>query len=67
MLITFLFDSGYSWCVNALLAFLLVNFTAMPFLSVFTAIQICSAIKFAIGILLVRSGFWVRRLVGSEG
>lgn len=67
MLITFLFDSGYSWCVNALLAFLLVNFTAMPFLSVFTAIQICSAIKFVIGILLVRSGFWVRRLVGSEG
>ena len=63
MMVTFLFDSGYMWCVNVLLAFVLANFTSIPFLSLFLACQVCSALKCIIGLILVRSGFWARNIV----
>lgn len=66
MLVTFFFDSGYMWCINCLLCFVLANFTAMPFLSLFIAAQVCSAAKCIAGVILVRSGFWVRNLVSGE-
>lgn len=66
MMVTFLFDSVYMWCVNVLLAFLLSRFTAMSFVGIFTLVQITSVLKCVIGIYLVRSGFWVKNIVSSE-
>lgn len=66
MLITFFFDSCYMWCASALLAFTLSRFTALDFISLFTAVQICSAVKFVAGIALVRNGFWVRNIVAEN-
>ena len=66
MLVTFFFDSGYVWCISGALAYVLAHFTAVPFISIFLIIQICSAVKFSIGILLVRNGFWVRNIVAPE-
>jgi len=66
MMITFLFDSGYMWCINCVLAFLLANFTAIPFVSLFIACQTCSALKCILGALLVRNGFWARNIVSAK-
>ena len=65
MLITFFFDAGYIWCVMGVLATVLSHFTVLPFLSIFALVQLCSAIKFVAGIVLVRNGFWVRNIVAK--
>ena len=66
MMITALFDCGFMWGGNVLLAFLLSYFTQIPFLWLFACIQGISIIKAVFGILLVRSGFWVRNIVSSQ-
>lgn len=66
MMVTFLFDSGYSWVVMGTMAYVLSHYTAIPFLALFALLQAASALKSAIGIPLVRSGFWVRNIVGKQ-
>lgn len=63
MMVTFIFDCGFMWGVSVLLAFLLSRFTAIPFVWLFTAVQLIAVLKAVIGILLVRSGFWVKNIV----
>ncbi len=62
MAVTLVFDSGFMWCVNVVLALILSRFTATPFIWIFTAIQMVSVIKALIGLLLVRRGSWVRNI-----
>ncbi len=66
MMVTFLFDSVYMWCVNVLLAFLLSRFTVVSFLGIFTLVQVTSVLKCGIGIYLVKNGFWIRNIVSPE-
>lgn len=62
MAITLVFDSGFMWCVNVVLAVVLSRFTATPFIWIFTAIQMATILKATIGVLLVRRGSWVRNI-----
>ncbi len=63
MLVTFVFDSGFMWCVNVLLAFILSRYTTISFLWLFTAIQFISVIKAIFGAILVKNGFWVKNII----
>lgn len=62
MAITLIFDSGFMWCVNVLLAVVLSRFTDISFVWLFTAIQMTAAIKAVFGVLLVHKGSWVRNI-----
>lgn len=62
MAITLVFDSGFMWCINVLLAVVLSRFTSIPFIWLFTMIQMTTIIKSVFGILLVRRGDWVRNI-----
>ena len=62
MAITLVFDSGFMWCINVLLAVVLSRFTSIPFIWLFTIIQMTTIIKSVFGILLVRRGDWVRNI-----
>ena len=62
MAITLVFDSGFMWCINVLLAVVLSRFTSIPFIWLFTIIQMTTIIKSIFGILLVRRGDWVRNI-----
>ncbi len=66
MMITALFDCGFMWGGNVLLAFLLSHFTSISFVWIFAIIQGISIVKSVFGIVLVRSGFWVRNIVSSQ-
>ncbi len=66
MMITFLFDSCYSWCIMGTLAFCLTHFTALPFITVFAIVQLASGLKACVGIPLVKNGFWVQNIVSKE-
>jgi Na+-driven multidrug efflux pump len=57
-LITFLFDSGYVWCVNVVLAFTLSRYTALSAPLVYLTVQGVDLIKAAIGTVLVKKGTW---------
>ena len=61
--ITFLFDSVFTWVVAVSLAFRLCLFTALPVLIVYLFVQCADIIKVCVGYVLVRKGIWVTNLV----
>lgn len=63
MFITFLFDCVSMWVINVLLAFVLSQFATLPFLILFAIIQAISIPKAVVGLLFVRSGFWVKNII----
>ena len=63
--ITFLFDAAYTWVVSVLLAFCLVSFTDLPIVQIYFFVMSADIIKVVIGVLMIRSGFWVRNVVND--
>ncbi len=65
IMITLLFDNGFMWCGNVLIAFLLSRYTAIPILGLFAVVQAISVAKGVLGVILVRNGFWVQNIVAK--
>ena len=63
MIITIIFDSGFIWCVNVVLAVFLSRFTTVPFVWMFAAVHFTCVLKAAFGIYLVHKGSWIRNIV----
>ncbi len=62
-LITFFFDSVYSWVVTLPIALILCNFTPLPILAVYAIVQSADFIKVVIGSILIKKGVWVSNIV----
>ncbi|MBR5314266.1 MAG: MATE family efflux transporter [Clostridia bacterium] len=69
MAITFIFDSGFMWLGNVLLAFILCRYTTMPFVWVYLLVHLLALAKGIAGIIMVRNGFWARNITkqASQG
>ncbi len=65
-LITFLFDSVYSWVIPVPVSFLLCRYTAIPILAIYTIIQAADIIKVIVGWILIQKGIWVSNLTTAE-
>ena len=65
-MVTFFFDSVYTWLVPALLAYLLCTFTSLGIIPIYLIIQISDALKLAIGLLMLKSGFWANTIIPTE-
>lgn len=65
-LVTFLFDSVFSWAVSVPTAFLLCSFTGLPILVIFAVVQSLDFIKVTVGYVLVKKGVWISNLVGEK-
>ena len=61
--ITFLFDSGFSWCVCVPVAFLLSRFTEIPILPLYGICVGVDIFKIIIGKRMLDKGIWIRRIV----
>lgn len=61
--ITFLFDSVFTWIVPVPMAFLLSRFTGVPVLGVYAIVQSADMIKVIVGYILIKKGVWVTNLV----
>ena len=61
-LITFIFDSVFSWSVTLPLALLLCFLTDLPILAVFAIVQASDILKILIGFLMIRKGVWINNL-----
>ena len=63
MMTTFIFDCGFTWGGNVLLAYLFSRFTTVPFILMFAAVQSVSIVKAMTGITLIKRGAWVRNII----
>ncbi len=61
--ITFLFDSAFVWCVSVPAGLLLSRFTLLPIIPLFLICSSLELIKCGIGLGMLKSGRWARRLV----
>ena len=61
-LVTFLFDSVFSWAVSPPLAQILCFETDLPILGVYAIVQAADIIKIIIGGIMIRRGVWITNL-----
>lgn len=61
-IITFLFDSVYTWVLVIPFAYVLANHTALPIAIVFFLVQFTEIIKVIIGFFMVRSNAWMQNI-----
>lgn len=61
--ITFLFDSVYSWCIVIPVGTFLAKYTALPIALVFFLVQSLEFAKAIIGYFMIKSGSWLQNIV----
>lgn len=62
-LITFVFDSVFTWMIMVTLAEVLVRFTALDIVTIYFAVTFTELIKNILGYIMLKSGTWVNRIV----
>lgn len=66
-LITFIFDSVFSWTVSLPLALGLCFGTDLHILAVYTIVQAADIVKIIIGAVMIRRGIWINNLAEEFG
>ena len=64
--ITFLFDSGFVWCITLPIAFILSRYTSVGVLPLFAITQFINIFKCLLGAYLVKRGSWIRNIVSDK-
>ena len=62
-IITFIFDSGYTWLICVPIAYILAYLTSMPLVPMYFIVQALEIIKVIIGVALVKKGVWIRNII----
>jgi len=63
-IVTFLFDSVFTWTIMIPFATFLAKYTALPIAMVFLLVQATEIIKVIIGFFMVKSDAWMQNIVG---
>lgn len=63
--ITFLFDSVFTWAVALPVALLLTYFTSLSLVWIFFLVQATNIVKLIIGTGIIRTGVWAKNVVGD--
>lgn len=66
-IITFFFDSVFTWAVSIPIAFLLTRLTDWPILGIYIAVNAADLFKCVVGFLLIRSGIWLNNMADNPG
>ncbi len=64
-IVTFLFDSVYTWVVMIPYAFVLSHFTTLSITTVFFLVSFTEIIKVIIGFFMIKSNVWLQNIVNS--
>ena len=64
-LITFLFDSVYTWAFFVPYAYILTNFTSLDIMVLYPASYFADFIKCIIGIIVLKTGHWAHNMVSD--
>lgn len=63
MLITFIFDSGFMWCLSIPLAMALTRLTNLPIIPLYLCIQMLELPKCILGFFMMKRGNWATNMV----
>lgn len=63
-IITFLFDSVFTWGICVPCAFILANYTSLPIIPLYIIVQSLEILKCVIGFIMIKKGMWIRNLIG---
>ena len=64
-IITFLFDSAFTWVVSIPLAYSLVHFTSMPIVPLYAICLFVDIFKCLIGAVMLKKGIWIHNIVSK--
>ena len=62
-LVTFLFDSCFSWVVSIPIAWSILHYTDLDIVRMYTAVVAANVLKLVIGLIFVSKKLWVNSLV----
>ena len=62
-IITFIFDSGFMWCLAVPVAFTLSNYTSLGIVTVYFLANAMECVKAVIAFILVKKGIWISNIV----
>lgn len=66
-IITFLFDSVYSWAIFIPLAYIIANYTKLDIYMAYPLCYLPDLAKSVIGIIMVKTGYWAQNMVADKG
>ena len=64
-MMTFIFDSGFTWGICVPIAWILAYMTSLPILPLYLLVQSLEFVKVIIGLYLVQKGVWIHNIVGA--
>ncbi|MBO4310659.1 MAG: MATE family efflux transporter [Lachnospiraceae bacterium] len=64
--ITFIFDSIFSWTVCGTCAFVLSHYTNMHIFGIYITVQCLDFIKVIVGYVMIKKGIWISNLVKDQ-
>jgi len=64
-LITFLFDSAFSWMVVIPLAYLLSRYTTLPIIPLYLTCQLVEIIKCIVAFILIKKRVWLQNIINK--
>lgn len=64
-IVTFLFDSVYTWVLIIPFAYILSHFTTLSIITVFFLVQFTEIVKVIIGFFMVKSNVWLQNIVNE--
>ena len=62
-LLTFLFDSVFSWTIRLPLAFVLVNFTNLGIIPIYILVTLSDAIKLPLAVIIIKTKIWLKTII----
>ena len=62
-IVTFIFDSVYTWLLVVPFAYVLANYSTLSVIAVVFLVQFTEIIKVIIGFFMVKSGVWIQNIV----
>lgn len=65
MLITFIFDSCFMWCLSIPLAMVLTKMTDMPIVPLYLCVQMLELPKCVLGFFMMKKGSWAKNMVAD--
>lgn len=65
-ILTFVFDSAFTWGIAVPFAYCLAKFTELPIVPLYLAVQSLEFVKCIVGYILVKKGLWIRNIVSDK-
>lgn len=65
-ILTFVFDSVFTWGLVVPFAYCLAKFTSLPIVPLYLAVSSLEFVKCVVGFILVKKGLWIRNIVSDK-